>query len=79
MHHDRMNAFVVAAKDLQPARAGLPHFPEGDLLFVWHARNSAKNRPQPELAIPVGDPSGKAPARVIRNRCAGPPRRFHHP
>jgi hypothetical protein len=34
---DRVSAFVVAAKDLQSARAGLPHFPESDLLLALHS------------------------------------------
>jgi hypothetical protein len=30
----RMGAFIVAAVDKQPARAGRPHFPEGDFLLA---------------------------------------------
>jgi hypothetical protein len=37
IHDNGMSAFVVAAKDVQPARAGLPHFPESDLLLALHS------------------------------------------
>jgi len=32
--HYRMRALVVATVNQQPARAGLPHFPESDFLFA---------------------------------------------
>lgn len=35
--HDRVPAFVVAAMDDEPGRAGLSHFPESDLLLALHA------------------------------------------
>jgi hypothetical protein len=34
IHDDRMRALVIGAIDEQPARAGLPHFPESDLLAL---------------------------------------------
>jgi hypothetical protein len=36
IHDDRMRALVIGAIDEQPARAGLPHFPEGDFLVALH-------------------------------------------
>jgi hypothetical protein len=42
---------IVAAEDVDAEDAGLPHLAEGDFLLAGHARNSAKNRPQSELAI----------------------------
>jgi hypothetical protein len=46
-----MCALVIGTVNNEPGRARLPHFPEGDFLSALHAPNSAKNRPQPVLAI----------------------------
>ena len=46
---DMMRALVVAAIDQQPARAGCPHFSEGDFLFTLGHRRGyqlSKKRPQ---------------------------------
>jgi hypothetical protein len=37
IYDDRVSASIVAAIDQQPARAGLPHFPESDLLLALHS------------------------------------------
>jgi hypothetical protein len=37
IHDDRVSASIVAAIDQQSARAGLPHFPESDLLLALHS------------------------------------------
>ena len=47
--HDRMRALVVGTVDDEPGRDGFSHFFAG-FLSALHAPNSAKNRPQLELA-----------------------------
>jgi hypothetical protein len=40
---DRMGAFVVAAVDQQPARAGVAHFSKSDFLLACHQCDFASN------------------------------------
>lgn len=49
--HNRMPTFVVAAEHPQPARAGLPHLSEGDLLLARHGPILPKITPEPEYAM----------------------------
>jgi hypothetical protein len=49
--HNGMRALVIGTVDDEPGMAGFSHFYQRDFLSALHAPNSAKNRPQPELAI----------------------------
>jgi hypothetical protein len=41
---DRMRTPVIAAVDQKPGRAGLPHFPDRDLLGACHKQSSERAR-----------------------------------